>query len=79
MTPGDLTRGRIVAATGTLNLRGHVGAIEGIRYKLVGAQRAGAELFLCPKDNLAELHGLDSPIPVVGVSSLDEAIAALKK
>lgn len=79
LTPGDLTRGRIVAATGTLNLRGHVGAIKGIRYKLVGAQRAGAELFLCPKDNLAELHGLDSPIPVVGVSSLDEAIAALKK
>jgi len=79
LTPGDLTKGRIVAVTGTLDLRGRVGAIEGIRYKLVGARRAGAQLFLCPKENLAELEGLASPIPVVGVSTLDEAIAALQK
>lgn len=79
LTPGDLTRGRVVAATGTLNLRGNIGAIEGIRYKLVGAQRAGAQLFLCPKANLGELQGIDSPIPVVGVGNLEEAIAALKK
>ncbi|MBX3168079.1 MAG: PDZ domain-containing protein [Candidatus Eremiobacteraeota bacterium] len=79
LTPGDLTRGRVVAATGTLDLRGHIGAIEGIRYKLVGAQRAGAQLFLCPKANLPDLQGIDSPIPVVGVSNLEEAIAALQK
>lgn len=79
LTPGDLTKGRVVAATGTLNLRGNIGAIQGIRYKLVGARRAGAELFLCPKANLAELQGLDSPIPVVGVSNLEEAMAALQK
>ena len=79
LTPDDLTRGRVVAATGTLDLRGRIGPIEGIRYKLVGAQRAGAQLFLCPKDNLAELAGLESPIPLVGVSTLDEAIAALQK
>ncbi|MBN9415877.1 MAG: hypothetical protein J0I12_10600 [Candidatus Eremiobacteraeota bacterium] len=79
LTPGDLTGGRVVAATGTLDLRGHIGPIEGIRYKLVGAQRAGAQLFLCPQANLAELDGLESPIRVVGVGNLEEAIAALKK
>jgi PDZ domain-containing protein len=79
LTPGDLTGGRVVAATGTLDLRGHVGPIEGIRYKLVGAQRAGAQLFLCPTANLADLKGIESPIPVVGVSNLEEAVAALKK
>ena len=79
LTPGDLTRGRIIAATGTLNLRGNIGAIEGIQYKLVGAQRAGAQLFLCPKANLVDLKGLQTNIPVVGVSNLEEAIAALNK
>lgn len=78
LTPGDLARGRIVAATGTLNLRGNIGAIEGIRYKLVGAERAGAQLFLCPQANLAELKGVDTTIQVVGVSNLEEAIAALQ-
>lgn len=78
LTPGDLTGGRVVAATGTLNLRGHIGAIEGIRYKLVGAQRAGAQLFLCPAGNLDELKGIPTPMKVVGVSTLDEALEALK-
>ena len=78
LTPGDLTGGRVVAATGTLDLRGRVGPIEGIRYKLVGAQRAGARLFLCPAQNLEELKGINTPIKVVGVSTLDEALAALK-
>lgn len=79
LLPGDLTRGRVVAATGTLDLRAHVGPIEGIRYKLVAARRAGAQLFLCPKENLDELKGQDSGITVVGVSSLDEALQALQK
>lgn len=79
LLPGDLTGGRVVAATGTLDLRGHVGPIEGIRYKFVAAQRAGAQLFLCPTENLAELKGQKSGIPVVGVASLDEALRALQK
>lgn len=79
LTPGDLTKGRVVAATGTLDLHGNIGPIQGIRYKLVGAQRAGAELLLCPKANLVDLQGIETPIPVVGVSNLEEAIAALQK
>ncbi|MBS2038643.1 hypothetical protein JST97_26925 [bacterium] len=78
LTPDDLTRGRVVAATGTLNLRGKVGPIEGIRYKLVGAERAGAEIFLCPAENLAELKGIRTSLKVVGVTSLDEALEALR-
>jgi PDZ domain-containing protein len=78
LSPGDLTGGRVVAATGTLDLQGRVGPIEGIRYKLVGAQRAGAQLFLCPAQNLEELKGIQTTLKVVGVSNLDEALAALR-
>jgi len=79
LLPGDLTGGKVVAVTGTLDLRARVGPIEGIRYKLVAARRAGAQLFLCPKENLEELKGQHSGIPVVGVASLGEALQALLK
>lgn len=78
--PEDLIRGRAIAVTGTLDRRGRVGPIEGIRFKRIAAQRAGAQLFLCPADNLAELKGDNSAtIPTVGVSTLSEALAALRR
>jgi Lon-like protease len=58
LTPGDLTGGRQIAGTGTMDdASGKVGAIGGIRQKLVGARRAGAEWFLAPADNCNEVVG----------------------
>lgn len=80
LTPQDLTQGRIVAGTGTLGLDGQVGPIQGVRFKFVAAQRAGASIFLCPKDNLAELAGLDhTGVEIVPVSTLADALQALRK
>ena len=48
LTPGDLTGGNRVAATGTIDVRGRVGPIGGIQQKGVSARAAGATIFLVP-------------------------------
>ncbi|MBD2872337.1 YlbL family protein [Paenibacillus arenilitoris] len=50
LTDGELTRGKFVAGTGTIDAEGNVGQIGGIRDKLIAAERAGVELFFCPAD-----------------------------
>ncbi len=43
LTPGEMTGGKRFAGTGTIDSAGNVGAIGGIRQKLLGARAAGAE------------------------------------
>jgi PDZ domain-containing protein len=79
MTPGDLTAGRFIAGTGTIGLDGTVGAIGGIRDKVVAAREAGADVFLVPDGNMEELDGVDAGgMALVPVATFDEAIAALE-
>ena len=61
LTPGDITAGKTVAGTGTIDTRGRVGPIGGIQDKVVAAERAGATVFLVPADNMKELAGVDTP------------------
>jgi PDZ domain-containing protein len=79
LTPEDLTGGRIIAGTGTIDDEGRVGPIGGIAQKLVGAKNAGATVFLTPADNCAEAKSNAQPdLPLAKVSTLDDALAALK-
>lgn len=80
LTPGDLTGGRRVAATGTIGADGRVGEVGGVPQKAVAARRAGARLFLVPA---AEV-GVARPkagerMRVVGVRTLEEALQALER
>jgi len=78
LTPGDLTGGRTIAGTGTIDTRGRVGPIGGIRDKVVGAERAGAEVFLIPTANVKELNGLDvGAMRLVPVATFQDALDAL--
>jgi PDZ domain-containing protein len=78
LTPGDLTDGQLVAGTGTMELDGTVGPIGGITDKIVAARRVGADVFLVPKDNLAEARTEDAgDMRLVAVSSFDDAVTAL--
>jgi len=80
LTPGDLTAGRVIAGTGTIDLDGAVGAIGGIREKVVGAERVGASVFLVPDGNLAELEGIDTgEMRIIGVATFDDALEALRE
>lgn len=78
LTPLDLTRGRTIAATGTLDAQGEVGEISGLRHKLVGAERAGADILLAPTQSIASMGPYESSVKVLGVRSFQEALNALK-
>ncbi|MGN9779080.1 YlbL family protein [Micromonospora sp. H33] len=79
LTPEDLTGGRVIAGTGTIDDEGRVGPIGGIAQKLVGAKDAGATAFLVPADNCAEAVRNPQPdLPLLRVATLDEALTALE-
>lgn len=74
LSPGDLTGGEHIAGTGTINLDGVVGAIGGIPQKVRGAREAGAEVFLAPMDNCADLDGrVPEGLTVYAVDTLSTA------
>lgn len=79
----DLTHGKTIVGTGTINLDGTVGSIGGVEYKIKGAVKKKAEIFLVPAgDNYEEAKqvvkekGYD--IQLVSVATIDEAITYLK-
>lgn len=81
LTPGALTDGKVVAGTGEIDAEGRVGEIGGIQQKLVGAQDAGAELFLVPAGNCADaLEGNYDPdkMRLVKATTLTDAIDDVK-
>ncbi|KRC54742.1 MULTISPECIES: PDZ domain-containing protein [unclassified Nocardioides] len=79
LTPGSLTGGATVAGTGELAPDGRVGPIGGIAQKIAGAEKAGAELFFVPKDNCADVAGLDPDLRLVKATTMHEARQALEK
>ncbi|MFF3559828.1 PDZ domain-containing protein [Streptomyces sp. NPDC002574] len=79
LTPGDLTGGKFVAGTGTIDDDGKVGPIGGIDMKTIGAHDKGAEYFLTPADNCAEAaQDTPSGLTLVKVKTIDDAMDALK-
>ncbi len=76
---GDLTNGRVVAGTGTISMDGSVGAIGGIRQKLVAAEAAGADVVLVPRDNYDEAITAPVGVEIVAVESISEAVSYLRQ
>ena len=74
LTPGDLTGGRRIAGTGTMDLEGNVGPIGGVRFKVEAAERAGADVFLVPEGNFEEAERVADGIELVRVGDLDDAL-----
>lgn len=77
LTPGALTGGRVIAATGTITEDGTVGSIGGLESKIRGAQQSGAEMFLVPRANCADAENLRPDISLVPVDTLDQALEVL--
>ena len=75
LTEGELTKGHVIAGTGTMHPDFNVGPIGGVRQKVVAAEAAGAEYILVPVDNYADaLTAERSRIEIVPVSTLQEAL-----
>lgn len=76
LTPGPLTKGHVVAGTGTVDAEGNVGNIGGVRQKVVAAEAAGAEYMLVPAGNYdAALTAPRDDLELVPVATIDEALA----
>ncbi|WP_293781985.1 PDZ domain-containing protein [uncultured Aeromicrobium sp.] len=78
LTPGALTGGLFVAGTGTITPDGEVGAIGGIKQKIVGAEEGGATVFLVPSANCDEAAAVDTSMTLVEVETMEQAIEALQ-
>lgn len=79
VTPDDLSNGKFVAGTGTIDPDGKVGPIGGIQYKMIAARDAGAETFLVPADNCNEAaQRTPSGLRLVKVENLAGAVQALQ-
>jgi PDZ domain-containing protein len=75
MTPGDLTGGKEVAATGTMAADGTVGEIGGIESKVTTVSRAHVKYFLVPvEDAPAAQAKAPRDVQVVPVHTLDDAL-----
>jgi PDZ domain-containing protein len=79
LSTSDLTGGRVIAATGTINPDGTVGPIGGIVQKTAAVRKAGAEAFLVPSDEYPQaLKHAGSHLRVIKVNNLEDALNALR-
>jgi PDZ domain-containing protein len=74
----DLTGGRRIAGTGTINLDGSVGPIGGVKQKIFAAEAVGATYFLCPVDNYADAVSVARTIKVVKIATVQQAVDFLR-
>ena len=79
----DLTDGKTIVGTGTIDINGNVGEISGIKYKLIGAVNKHADIFLVPKGKnyedakkIKEERGYN--IDLVPVETFEEALKYLE-
>ncbi|GGV88693.1 PDZ domain-containing protein [Streptomyces gelaticus] len=76
---GDLTGGRTVAGTGTIQANGAVGAVGGVSLKTQAAHRDGATVFLVPKAECREARAeLPKGMRLIPVTTLKSAVSSLK-
>lgn len=83
LTKGELMGGNRVAATGTINELGAVGAIGALTQKAVAVRDAGVTLFLVPAgqsaDEVRQARAAAGPkVEIVTVASLDDALKVLR-
>lgn len=78
LTDGTLFGNSVVAGTGEIDPSGGVAPIGGVREKIIGAEGAGATVFLLPKDNCAAVGDLQTNVRLVPVATLRDAVAALQ-
>lgn len=78
LTKGDLTGNKKIAGTGTINLDGSIGAIDGVSYKYKAAVDSDSELFFVPLANYAAISELEQKkTKIISVDNIYDAIEYL--
>ena len=84
LTPGDLTGGKRIAITGTIDVNGKVGAIGGLPQKASAVRQTGTKYFIVPAsqspESLAKARQVvGNDVEIIPVATLDEALAAVTR
>jgi PDZ domain-containing protein len=77
LTPGELTGGVRVAATGEIHSDGSVGPVGGTGQKAAAVRDDGGEVFLVPSDDYEDTLAHAGDVEVIEVATLDDALEAL--
>ena len=80
LTLEDITKGKVIAGTGTIEIDGSVGPVGGIKQKVIAAKRIGAELILVPTSNFNEAMDLsDKNTSIIAVDSFQESLQVINE
>lgn len=78
LTNGDITKGKKIAGTGTIDINGNVGAIDGVKYKIMGAYANHMEIVFVPLENYEEAVKVKEDnnydMEIVSVKTFDDAL-----
>ena len=79
----DILKGRNIAGTGTIDIEGNVGEIDGIKYKIAGAVKNNMDIILVSPYNYDEakkvIEDNNYDIELVCVKTFEEAVEYLTK
>lgn len=79
LTEGELTGGRNVAVTGTIDADGNIGQVGGVAQKTVTARKAGAIAFLVPPEEEKDAKKFAGKMQIIAVKTLADALEALHR
>jgi len=79
LTSYDISRGKKIAGTGTISMNGNIGRIDGVLQKVIAAERAGAELFIIPEENMEDIKDYNTNITLLSVKNIDDILNYLQK
>ena len=78
----DITKGKTVMGTGTIDYSGNIGAVGGIKHKLRGAYKNKADIVLVPEENckeaLKEKEANDYKFALIKIKTFDDAVEKLR-
>ena len=81
ITEYDITKGKKIIGTGTIDIDGNVGEIGGVKYKMLGAKKC--DIFIIPEANYAEALKIKKKyklkFKLIKVKTFDDAVSALKE
>ena len=78
----DITKGKKIAGTGTIEMDGSVGEISGVKYKIKGAVKNKVDLFIVPEANYEEavqvIEENNFDLKLLKASTFDQVLDDLK-
>lgn len=83
LSSSDITKGRKIVGTGTVDEDGNVGEIGGVKYKLIGAVNDASDIFIVPEANYEEALKVKEDnnykIKIIKAKTFNQVIESLKK